>query len=131
MPTGSSSGSTTVAPLAVARAVAVAAVAVPGVVALDHGRLDEFATYGRGGRVPGVAVRGLGAEQRVAVRIVVDGRRPVVPVAEAVRDAIVAALGDQPDGPPPIDVHIADVRDAAPDSLDAPAPGPPRAPTVR
>lgn len=112
MSSGGSSGSTTIAPLAVARAVTAAALAVPGVVALDHGRLGEFATHGPGRRVPGVAVRGLGAEQRVAVRIVVDGRSPVVPIADAVRDAILAALGDRPGGPPPVDVHVADLRDA-------------------
>ncbi|MEJ7844631.1 MAG: hypothetical protein WKF93_03225 [Acidimicrobiales bacterium] len=125
MTAGESRGSTTIAPLAVARAVTAAALAVPGVVALDHGRLGEFATHGRGGRISGVAVRGLGAEQRVAVRIVVDGTMPVLPIADAVRDAVAATLGDHPGGPPPIDVHIADVRDApSPDPVPASS-GPP------
>lgn len=105
-----SGGSTTIAPLAVARAAAAAAVGVPGVVDLDAGRLGERATHGRGGRVPGVVVTGLGADQRVAVRIVVDGLRPVRPVADAVRDAVLAVLGDNPGGAPPVDVHIADLR---------------------
>lgn len=129
MPTGASTGSTTIAPLGVARAVTAAALAVPGVVALDHGRVGEFATHGRGGRIAGVAVRGLGAEQRVAVRIVVDGTLPVVPIAEAVRDAVLAALGDHPDGPPPIDVHVADLRAAPSEDPDRDPPGPP--PTVQ
>lgn len=130
MTTGAGTGTTTIAPLAVARAVTAAALAVPGVVALDHGRLGEFATHGPGGRALGVAVRGLGAEQRVAVRIVVDGRTPVVPIADAVRGAILVALGDHPGGPPPIDVHVADVRDA-PSVGPAPAPsGPPPTPVV-
>jgi uncharacterized alkaline shock family protein YloU len=128
MAVGGKSGSTTIAPLAVARAVTAAALAVPGVVALDHGSVGEFATHGPGGRVRGVAVRGIGAEQRVAVRIVVDGRTPVVPIAEAVRDAVLAAVGDRPEGPPPVDVHVADVRDASPtDPVPDPS-GP--APTV-
>lgn len=128
MATGASGGSTTIAPLAVARAVTAAALAVPGVVALDHGRLGEFATHGRGGRVSGVAVRGLGPEQRIAVRIVVDGTTPVVPIADAVRDAVVVVLGDHPGGPPPIDVHVADVRDASLADPGAASPGP--TPTV-
>ena len=76
------------------------------------------------------AVGGIGAEQRVAVRIVVDGRTPMVPIADAVRDAILVALGDHPGGPPPIDVHVADVRDDAPAGPVAASSGPPPTPVV-
>ena len=97
----------------IARALAHAARDVPGVVDLFGGRLGEIATYGRGGRVPGVRVWREEGRLHVEAHIVAayPPKHTLPVLADSVRGRLrellpelgVAAIG-------PIDVIVADLR---------------------
>lgn len=94
----------------VARAAATAARSHDDVVDLDRGLAGEFATYGLGGRVPGVRVE-LGPDGRtcVSLRLVVRFGRPLPDIGDEVRARVLAALADVAD--PEVRVHVADITD--------------------
>ena len=105
-------------PIDIARAVADAACAHDDVVALDRGLAGEFATYGLGGRVPGVRVevdRDGGAQ--IELRLVVRFGRPIPDIGDEVRSRVSAALEHVAD--PQVHVHVADI------TSDASEPAPP------
>ena len=97
----------------IARALAHAARDVPGVVELFGGRLGEIATYGRGGRVPGVRVWRVAGRLHVEAHIVAayPPERTLPALADSVRlrlrqqlqELDVVDIG-------PIDVIVADLR---------------------
>ena len=97
---------------AVARVAAAAAVVVPGVVTLDAGAVGEFATYGDGQRVRGVRVA-TGAQPSATVRIVVAYGRPVVAVADLVREQVRMATAELLSSEPMVNVEIVDVQEEA------------------
>lgn len=96
----------------IARALALAARDVPGVADLFSGRLGEIATYGRGGRVPGIRVWRAAGRLHVEAHIVAayPPEHTLPALADSVRgrlrrrllDLGVADIG-------PIDVIVADV----------------------
>ena len=91
----------------VARAVAEAALGVPGVAALSPGPGVEVSTQFSGGKVLGVRLVG----DEVSVRITAD-RVPLPPVANQVSVAVrrvLSAMGDNR----PVTVFIDDVTPAA------------------
>ena len=97
----------------IARALAHAARDVPGVVALFGGRLGEIATYGRGGRVPGVRVWREAGRLHVEAHIVAayPPEHTLPALAESVRGKLrqqLPELGIADIGP--IDVIVADLR---------------------
>lgn len=95
------------APVEVARVVADAARSHRDVVDLDAGLAGEFATYGLGGRVPGVRVeRDRDGRTQVQVRLVVRFGRPLLDIGDEVRSQVVAGLDD---GEPDVHVHVADI----------------------
>ncbi len=73
---------------------------VDGVADLSGGVTGEIATYLPGRRVPGVRI----SPDRVEVHLVVESRRPVHEVADAVRRALRPLVGSQP-----VDVVVADI----------------------
>ncbi len=83
------------------RAVAAAVAAVPGVVRLTGGALDGIASYLPGERVLGVRL----SPERAEVHVVIGVDATVVSVADAVRVAVIGALGRTV----PVDVHVDDV----------------------
>ncbi len=83
------------------RVVAAAVVAVPGVVRLEAGRFGEVSSFLPGERVLGVRV----SPERAEVHVVIGASANAVEVADAVRVAVVAALGEAV----PVDVHIDDI----------------------
>ena len=97
----------------IARALAHAAGDVPGVIELYGGRLGEIATYGRGGRVPGIRVWREAGRLHVEAHIVAayPPEHTLPALADSVRVRLrqqlselgVANLG-------PIDVVVADLR---------------------
>lgn len=97
--------------IGVARVAATAAQAVPGVLGLHAGTVGEVATYGEGGRVPGVRVRRT-SPASVTLHLVVQFGRRVDDLADEVRERVVDALtsAHPTAGPPVVNVHIADVR---------------------
>ena len=108
------------APVEVARVVADAARSHGDVVDLDAGLAGEFATYGLGGRVPGVRVeRDREGRTQVQVRLVVRFGRALPDIGDEVRSRVTAPL----DGPDPeVHVHVADIvsEDAELDHPGAP-----------
>ncbi len=97
----------------IARALAHAARDVPGVVELFGGRLGEIATYGRGGRVPGVRVWREAGRLHVEAHIVAayPPEHTLPALAERVRGKLrqqLPELGVADIGP--IDVIVADLR---------------------
>lgn len=109
----STAGSPASSTLDVARSVADAARSVDDVVDLDAGVAGEFATYGLGGRVPGVRIDVDRTGRTFAhVRVVVRFGRPLPDIGDDVRARVAAALGDRT-GDPEIDVHVADIVDAS------------------
>ncbi len=97
----------------IARALAHAARDVPGVVELCGGRLGEIATYGRGGRVPGVRVWREGGRLHVEAHIVAayPPEHTLPALAGSVRERLrelLPELGIADIGP--IDVIVADLR---------------------
>ena len=104
-----SDATTSVSPLALARAAARAARGVDGVVDLNAGSVGEFATYGGGEREPGVRAV-VGGRPRIALRLVVAFGRPLPELTDDVRsrvqDAAVGLLGGSR---PTVDVHVVDV----------------------
>jgi uncharacterized alkaline shock family protein YloU len=117
-------GSPAQSTLEVARSAADAARSHDDVVDLDAGLAREFATYGLGGRVPGVRVEREQDRTRVRLRIVVRFGRPLPDIGDEVRARVAAALRDV--GAPEIHVHVADIADpggqpsAAPAELEPP-----------
>lgn len=102
-------------PIDVARTVADAARAHDDVLDLDYGLAGEFATYGLGGRVPGVRVEvERDGRTRVQLRLVVRFGRPIPDIGDEVRSKVAAALGPAAD--PDVHVHVADITTAAPAS---------------
>jgi len=104
----------------IARALAHGARAVPGVVELFGGRLGEIATYGRGGRVPGVRVWREAGRLHVEAHIVAayPPEHMLPTLADHVRGRLrdlLPALGVADIGP--IDVIVADVRFTDPPSM--------------
>ncbi|HSP02658.1 MAG TPA: Asp23/Gls24 family envelope stress response protein [Acidimicrobiales bacterium] len=95
------------APVDVARIVADAARAHDDVVDLDAGLAGEFATYGLGGRVPGVRVeRDRDGRTKVQVRLVVRFGRALPDIGDEVRSRVTARLDA---AEPEVHVHIADI----------------------
>ena len=97
----------------IARALAHGARDVPGVVALFGGRLGEIATYGRGGRVPGVRVWREAGRLHVEAHIVAaySPECTLPALADSVRVRLqqqLQELGVADIGP--IDVIVADLR---------------------
>lgn len=95
-----------------AQALVRAVRAVPGVADVYGGRLGEIATYGRGGRVPGIRIRTEGGQVQVEVHLIItyapDLNLPAL--AETVRNQIrqqVATLAIDTVGA--IDVVVDDV----------------------
>ena len=64
------STATLAADLALARAVAAAVSAVPGVAALSHGRSAGAATYGPGGTIHGVMIKRQGATLQCGIHLI-------------------------------------------------------------
>lgn len=97
-------------PSTVARCVETAVRAVDGVVDLDSGPLGTHVTYGSGGRVTGVAVRGQPPERQASIRLIVEWR-PVMSVADAAMSAALLALSmTWPNEPPcTVDVEVVDI----------------------
>lgn len=104
----------TIAPLAIARLAAARAAACDGVVAVTPHPIGVAATYGPGGRVPGVEVV-LGPPGRVTVHIRAALGIDLGTAAGAVRSVVADALddGDPERSPWVVDVHVADVDDGA------------------
>lgn len=99
-----------VAPIRIARAAASAARGVPGVLDLSAGAVGEFATYGDGGREPGVRVT-RDAVTRVTLRLVVEFGRALPELAEDVRETVAAVIAPLAgDVGPVVDLEIVDVR---------------------
>ncbi len=103
-----------VAPIRIARAAASAARGVPGVLDLSAGTVGEFATYGEGGREPGVRVT-RDAATRVTLRLVVEFGRLLPELAQDVRETVAAVIaplaGEVGAGDGPVvDLEIVDVR---------------------
>lgn len=97
-------------PVDVARVVADAARSHEDVVDLDAGLAGEFATYGLGGRVPGVRVDiDRDGRTHVRVRLVVRFGRSIPDIGDEVRSRVTAGLDDTAD--PDIHVHVADIRE--------------------
>jgi len=97
----------------IARALAHAARDVSGVVELFGGRLGEIATYGRGGRVPGVRVWREAGRLHVEAHIVAayPPKQTLPALADSVRIRLrqqLPELGVADIGP--IDVIVADLR---------------------
>jgi len=125
----------------IARAAAAAARGVPGVVDLSAGTVGEFATYGEGGREPGVKVS-RNAATRVTLRLVVEFGLDLPQLAQDVRDTVTAVVAPLTgDAPSVVDLEIVDVRTPSQEppaaipattapAHDAAAP-PPAAPSVR
>ena len=82
-----------------ADAVAAAALAVPGVVALHTGTFGEVATYLAGRRVDGVQLRA----DSCSVHLVLAWGAPVLATADQVRAAVEPLVGT------PVDISIEDV----------------------
>jgi uncharacterized alkaline shock family protein YloU len=104
----------------IAKALAHAARDVAGVVDLFSGRLGEIATYGRGGRVPGVRVWREDGHLHIEAHIVAayPPEYPLPTLADDVRGRLrelLPELGVAASGP--IDVIVADVRLADPPSM--------------
>jgi len=117
----SDAATTSVSPLALARAAAQAALAVDGVADLQGGTVGEYATYGVGERQPGVRAV-VGNRPRIGLRVVALYGRSlpdlVDEVRRRVRSAAVNLLGSAAD-PPIVDVHVADVVTEAPPTPSA------------
>jgi len=92
-------GDVAVDPLTPAEAVAVAVLAVPGVVRLHGGRFGELGTYLPGRRVTGVRIDDEGTE----VHVVVSDLVPVPDTAARIRRAVSAIA------PMPVRVHVEDI----------------------
>jgi uncharacterized alkaline shock family protein YloU len=104
-----SDATTSVSPLALARAAAQAARGVGGVVDLNAGSVGEFATYGGGEREPGVRAV-VGGRPRIALRLVVAFGRPLPELTDEVRSRVQdAAAGLLGGSRPTVDVHVVDV----------------------
>ena len=102
-------------PVDVARVVAVAARSHDDVVDLDAGLVGEFATYGLGGRVPGVRVEvDRDGSTQVRLRLVVRFGRPLPDIGDEVRSRVTAGLGGTAESE--VHVHVADIvsEDAGP-----------------
>jgi uncharacterized alkaline shock family protein YloU len=112
-------GSPAQSTLEVARSAADAARSHGDVVDLDAGLASEFATYGLGGRVPGVRVEHEQDRTRVRLRIVVRYGRSIPDIGDEVRARVAAALGSLDE--PEIHVHVADIADTGPDPAGTPA----------
>lgn len=97
--------------VAVARIVAAATRATPGVAGLHHGIAGEVATYGEGAKVEGVRIHSK-PTRRATVHIVARYGRPLDELGEEVRSRVEEALAEAlPEADPiPVDVHVADVR---------------------
>lgn len=96
----------------VARFAADASRSHDDVVDLDAGRAGEFATYGLGGRVPGVRVdTDAAGRTRLRVRLVVRFGRPIPDIGDEVRSRITSGLHGMVDEPE-VHVHVADVVQA-------------------
>jgi len=88
--------------LALARAVAAAVSAVPGVAALSHGHSAGAATYGPGDTIHGVMVRRQGATLQCGIHLI--ARYPdasnllalAVRVREVARQTIAACASEKP-----------------------------------
>lgn len=101
-------GSPSPSPIDVARAVADAARAHDDVVDLDTGLAGEFATYGLGGRVPGVRVDvDRDGRTQVQLRLVVRFGRPLPDIGDEVRSRVTAGLDGIAE--PEVHVHVADI----------------------
>lgn len=105
---------------AIAKALAHAAQDVTGVVGLFGGRLGEIATYGRGGRVPGIRVRREANRVFVEAHIVAAYRpeHTLMTLADSVRERLrkqLEELGIAEFGA--IDVVVADLRVDDPEVL--------------
>jgi uncharacterized alkaline shock family protein YloU len=111
-------GSPAPSPLEIARSVAGAARAHDDVVDLDAGLAREFATYGLGGRVPGVRVERDQHGTQVRLRIVVRYGRPIPDVGDEVRERVEAALVGV--DRPAVHVHVADVAQVVDELPTAP-----------
>ncbi len=97
----------------IAKALAHAARDVPGVAELFGGRLGEIATYGRGGRVPGVRVWREAGRLHVEAHIVAayPPEHTLPALADRVRLRLrqqLPELGVADSGP--VDVIVADLR---------------------
>ncbi len=105
------------ADLAMARAAADAARAVPGVVDLSDGIVGEFATYGGGERLPGVRAR-VGDQPSVRLKLVVAFGRALPELTDEVRARVREAVASLAGESVTVDIDIVDVRveDAGPDS---------------
>lgn len=112
-------GSPAQSTLELARSVADAARSHDDVVDLDAGLAREFATYGLGGRVPGVRVEHDQDRTRVRLRIVVRFGRPLPDIGDEVRDRVAAALSGLDAAE--IHVHVADIADVGGPSSGTPA----------
>jgi uncharacterized alkaline shock family protein YloU len=75
---------------ALAQALVEVTRAVPGVAGLYGGHFGEIATYGRGGRVPGIRIRTEGGQVIVEIHLIVTyaPNMSVLALAETVRDQI-------------------------------------------
>lgn len=82
--------STQLSEFALAQALADVTRAVPGIAGLYGGQLGEIATYGRGGRVPGIRIRADEGQVMVEVHLIVTyaPNVHVLTLAETVRDQI-------------------------------------------
>ena len=99
-------------PLAVARSVADSAMGHGEVIALDAGLAGEFATYGLGGRVPGVRIdRRESGGSRIRLRVVARYGRPLSELGDVVRSAVRAGLAEL-GVEASVEVHVADVVEA-------------------
>lgn len=95
-------------PIDVARAAADAARSHDDVVDLDSGLAGEFATYGLGGRVPGVRVEvDRDGRAQVRLRLVVRFGRSLPDIGDEVRSRVAAELGDSTASD--VHVHVADI----------------------
>lgn len=107
-----------------AQALVRAVRAVPGVADIYGGRLGEIATYGRGGRVPGIRIRTAAGQVLVEVHLIVTYAHDLhVPaLAETVREQIRQQLTTlRIDNAGAIDVVVDDVAlHAAPHEARAP-----------
>lgn len=96
-----------------ARSAADAATSVDDVVRLDTGVAGEFATYGLGGRVPGVRVDvDRAGHAQVRVRVVVRFGRSIPDIGDRVQAEVLGALRTLGvDGS--VHVHVADITEDA------------------
>jgi hypothetical protein len=92
-----------------ARRVAAAVLAAPGVRALSPGPAGAVATYGPGERVEGVRLRQTGAGLVVEVRVVLD-TLALLPAAARVRAAATGAVAAAGQPLARVDVYVDDLQ---------------------